>query len=721
MLESRTYRFGPFVLEPATHRLLRGSEEVALPPKAFELLLVLVRERGQVLSRDRLLDAVWPETAVTENTLTQRVKEVREALGDDPQAPRFIRTIPRVGYRFVAPVEEASPGVDLGRAPPATDSGPVGEPRGNEPVRPDDLEDGPTMGPANTVADAVPRRGRSTVAVAAAAVAAVGLAIVALWTRSPEGSPEPTHRLLSTFDGSHRSASFSPDGRLLAFLMEVDGTAQVWVRPLDGDRIVQVTSGPTAASRPRWSPRGDQIVFARENAGIWSVPPLGGQARQIIPEGHSPNFSADGNALVFEKGSRAPVSRRWGIWLANADGTNARQVDGVPDKPFWGEPAFPALSPDGEWIAFFRTSTGPRGDLWVVRTAGGGARRLTFDEREGGAPAWTADSRFVIFPSERRGGRTLWRVPLDGGTLEPLTSGAGAEDEPALSADGRALAYTHSRDHYAIVVMNLAATERRVLVERPSPLVLPRVSSVGDRVVFFMPVGADTHLFTMAVDGSGVRQLTHGDGQENIHPSWSWDAEFIYYYRQKPEPTFRRMRADGRDDATLVEGWRWTTHPDGQVDPSGQRAVYTRVHGDTGEYEKDTTYVRDLASGRQWALASPHLHQVRWSRDGRHVMGQRHDSTIAICPVDGGTCRVLTRGGRAVWTHDGSRVYFQRPLDSRHAELWSIGSDGSDETKLGVVGPFHPLSPNHEVTSDGRILWTEFRQGRRELWLMQWR
>ena len=106
MVPKVRYQFGPFVLDSAAWRLLRGPVELPLTPKAFEVLVLLVRERHRGLTKRELFDAVWPDTAVTENTLTQRIREIRDALGDDPQEPRYIRTIPRVGYQFVHETEE---------------------------------------------------------------------------------------------------------------------------------------------------------------------------------------------------------------------------------------------------------------------------------------------------------------------------------------------------------------------------------------------------------------------------------------------------------------------------------------------------------------------------------------------------------------------------------------------------------------------------------------
>jgi DNA-binding winged helix-turn-helix (wHTH) protein len=87
MPETVRYRFGPFLLEPSLWRLLRDSAEIALPPKAFDILVLLVRARDRVLTKQELLDAVWQDTAVTDNTLSQRIREIREALEDDAQEP----------------------------------------------------------------------------------------------------------------------------------------------------------------------------------------------------------------------------------------------------------------------------------------------------------------------------------------------------------------------------------------------------------------------------------------------------------------------------------------------------------------------------------------------------------------------------------------------------------------------------------------------------------
>jgi DNA-binding winged helix-turn-helix (wHTH) protein/TolB-like protein/Tfp pilus assembly protein PilF len=106
--KNRIYRFGEFTLDVSEHRLLRENEEIYLQPKTFETLLYLIEHHGHLATKKELLDALWADTFVTENALSRCIKEVREALGDDAHQPRYVRTVPRLGYKFIADVKVAS-------------------------------------------------------------------------------------------------------------------------------------------------------------------------------------------------------------------------------------------------------------------------------------------------------------------------------------------------------------------------------------------------------------------------------------------------------------------------------------------------------------------------------------------------------------------------------------------------------------------------------------
>src|SRR5215510_1083398 len=114
---NQCYEFGPFRLATAEHRLYRNGEVVLLPPKEFDLLLLLVQNPGQVMNRESLIKALWPNTVVEEANLNVHISALRKALAESQGEQRYIETLPRLGYRFIAPVTEVG-----GMAPLSSDS-----------------------------------------------------------------------------------------------------------------------------------------------------------------------------------------------------------------------------------------------------------------------------------------------------------------------------------------------------------------------------------------------------------------------------------------------------------------------------------------------------------------------------------------------------------------------------------------------------------------------
>src|SRR5262245_43562870 len=112
--ENNLYEFGPFHLDTAERLLLRNSLPVPLAPKVFDTLVALVQHSGHLLTKDELMQKVWPDSFVEEVNLTVNISALRKALGDDQNGQRYIDTVPKKGYRFVAPVRElANNGAEL--------------------------------------------------------------------------------------------------------------------------------------------------------------------------------------------------------------------------------------------------------------------------------------------------------------------------------------------------------------------------------------------------------------------------------------------------------------------------------------------------------------------------------------------------------------------------------------------------------------------------------
>ncbi|HEX8335439.1 MAG TPA: tetratricopeptide repeat protein [Pyrinomonadaceae bacterium] len=157
----RVYEFGPFRLHPLRRVLLRDGSPVALTAKVFDTLLVLVERAGRVVAKDELMAALWPDTAVEENNLTQHVSMLRKALGERAGAHRYVVTVPGRGYSFVEPVREVVPEVvpEERRAGSPAVAGP----------------------PAVEVRRVAPRMPRPSLALALCVAAAVGAVAVYVW------------------------------------------------------------------------------------------------------------------------------------------------------------------------------------------------------------------------------------------------------------------------------------------------------------------------------------------------------------------------------------------------------------------------------------------------------------------------------------------------------------------------------------------------------------
>jgi Tol biopolymer transport system component len=524
----------------------------------------------------------------------------------------------------------------------------------------------------------------------------------------------PQQQLVSTFAGSHRSASFSPDGKRIAFINDVNDVPQVWIKGLPDGEPRQLTIGEARAGRPRWSPNGNDIAYVRRlegNSAIWLISAEGGEPRKIIEGGRNPNWSWDGKRLVFE--------REYDVWTSNVDGSDQRRLEGVPTEDLLLEDRNPAFSPDGSLIAFFEKDKGPMGDIWVVPSIGGQARQLTFDANLGGTPAWTADGKFIVFSSVRGGSRTLWKVPVAGGAPEPVLASAGEDTEPEISRDGRQLIYTNTRNNFILAITDPLSGKTTTLTESRLDLVNPTFSPQGDKVLFFKVAGdGDTHVFSINTDGSGLTQITKTEGDRSVHPQWSGDGSAIYFYQLRPSLSFRKQQIGSAQSSEVVAGWEWGTQNGARVDPEGKRIVYSKL--DKGSAA--ATMIRNIASGTESAFTVA-LRHPGWSPDGKFVIGdaipgRRLDlAEIVICPVEGSDCRKLTRGYNPLW-RDDSRIYFFRQSHFRDGEeLWSISLEGKDEKKIMDLRPMHPIGAFYDASRSGQITWVQFQRSRNELWL----
>ena len=456
----------------------------------------------------------------------------------------------------------------------------------------------------------------------------------------------------------------------------------------------------------RWSPSGDRIYF-NYDGGVWSVPAIGGTPRRVVARGKNPSLSTDGAALVYE-GLGTPDGDL-GIWLASADGAKPRRVLSRP----YSIASTPVVAPDGRSIVFFRSSGGPLGDLWIVPSAGGAPRRLTFDDAEAGSPTWTPDGKFVIFFSKRAGSRTLWSISAAGGDATPITTGAGEDSDPQISLDGRRMIYTNVRNRFSLEALDAATGRRALLTESRALMSAPRFSPDGDRITFFRETDAGIHVFTISVDGRDIRQLTEQKGERNLLPRWSAKGDTLFFSQVLPKPSFRRVPVVG-GDSTEVGPWPWDAWV--ELDPQERAIVYRKANA---------TILRWMGSGLERTLSRT-ISRPRWSPDGQTIVGtevvrllDRIAWNVVACQISSESCRIVTKGHAPVPSPDGRALYFMRPKKLGMQELWVTDLQRGDERYLGEIGPFRlpdlfiDVSPQHVVT------WAAFHEGKPETWIAE--
>jgi len=576
--------------------------------------------------------------------------------------------------------------------------------------------------PAEDRQTAAPRRSILAVALAlgTAAVVIGSTFYISSWLSHRRGAQRSAHvatlELISSFAGSHRWPALSPDGRMLAFVSDAAGTPQVWVKNLSSGDPIQITFGDRPVVRPRWAARGDRIIFSIQGGGIWSVAPLGGGPRRIVEHGWNADLSPDGERLVFERRSQ--------VWVAKADGTGITPLSDLPQAvmPFYGD-TWPTFSPDGRSIAVFLGEEGRYGDYWVIPSQGGKALRLTTDLAEGGAPAWTPDGNFLVFPSARAGSTNLWRVPVSGGVPEALTTGAGDDLDPAVTPDGRAVLFTNVKRTWALVVHDLRSGVRKTLLEKRTHLAFPRYSADGGRIAFFgRNSRGDTHLFVMHSDATNLTAVTDGAGELNIMPQWAHDGQALYFYQVRPTRTFRRVPVSGGATREIAP-WSWSRQQAAAVDPRGREALYSAMDRGLVQYSR----ARDLESGQETTLPVA-LYAMRFSRDGRWIAGVSNEGEVVVCEISVTRCRPLTPENEygvpaLAWSGDGTRLFFLRHTSARIlGELMSVGVEGGVAQTHGPIGPFQlPFLLWMDASPRDEIVFALCREGPYELWMAKLR
>jgi len=616
---TREFYLGPWLVQPSLGRLSLGGRDVQVRPKVMDLLVYLADVPGSVVSKETLLDDVWHTDAISESALTRTITELRAALGDDAGSPRILETIPKRGYRLIAPVR------------------PVPSPQG--------------IHPNHRLAPVV-------IGLAALLIAAT-LALLVFVIDSSESKYAVRLKPLTTLRGQEGQPSFSPDGKQVALVWsgEADDNFDVYIKTLDGESPVRVTTAPEPDRSPAWSPDGRAIAFVRDSkrgVELYVTSVSGGSERIVatLRRRRTParqrilDWSFDGRALVVvdqdspdEPFYIASVSLETGEW---------QKLTSPP--PGSSGDINPAVSPDGRRLAFARSIAPGTADIHIVSMKGGEPDRLTFDDIFISGLTWSEDGGSLVFSSERgamAGAGGLWRIRVAASRsrAEPQQiRGIGQRAiVPVIARRGGLLAYL---EHFQDTNLWRIAMNGR---ESPQPLIastreenLPDYSADGARIAFSSNRSGNWETWIAEADGSKARQVTSFAAA----PAWAS---------------------------------RWS--PDGRL-----LAFHHAVEGNSDIY----TITPEGSSLRRLTSEPSAEETPSWCRDGRSIyLSSNRSGMFEIWKVTINQTAPplqLTHGGglNPRESADGQRVFYVKGMDSA-LEIWSAAVDGGAETR--VLGP----------------------------------
>jgi Tol biopolymer transport system component len=499
---------------------------------------------------------------------------------------------------------------------------------------------------------------------------------------------------LSFGEGLEEWPAWSPDGAQLAYVAEVDGYRQLFVRPMPGGGERQLTQGRRDHIQPAWSPDGARIAFVRgatatgklepseadgyyfEGAELWTLEPGSGEETKLFDNGFNPSYSPDGRRMAFD----ALLAGGQRVWVSDTRGRNPRQVSSdsseavVHTQPRW--------SPDGSKLVFRRIEK-LKSDIAVADAATQAVTRITDDYVFDLDPTWSPDGRSIYFSSSRGGGLNLWRVPVGptgapAGPAEQLTTGAGEDVQSTLHPDGRRLVFAVRGIHSDLWRLPVSPETGRTTGAPEPVLGTTRVESRGawspdGRWMAFNSDRTGEMNIWLRDSAGGERRITSGPGGD-YQPTWSPDGTMLVFFSARGGNT-DIWRVDLADTVLtrLTDDPALDTNP--FYSPDGKRIAFVSDRSGRSEVwlmNADGSGQRQVASVGCWG------HFLLWTKDGRAVVFRgESERQIEIYRVDVESGK-LTRLPPVM---SGAHMSFS-PSQSlimdvtSHKVLWAHPSDG---------------------------------------------
>lgn len=682
--------FADFRLDPVEKVLLRDGGPIPLTPKVFDTLQILVEKAGHLVEKDELMRLLWQDRYVEEGNLTSNVKMLRRALGDDAAHPRFIETVPRRGYRFIAEVHRSLPETQSNREP-------FTKPTGH----------------------------RSYLAIGGLQLTAVLLIILivgfgGIWYARSKTADSDVPLLINEFSAEKLStngkavhAIISPDGKNVIYTNGIEGKQSVWLRQLADGSNTQII--PPSSDRYDWleiSPDGDTLFFARrpqsadKPRSIYRLPLLGGVPKELVDETEGwMSVAADGTKISFV---RCPErdDEFCSLWIADAaDGKNQKKVASRSRPIRIGDNQ---ISADGKSITFAvgqsQNSANEFGLAEVdIETAS--ERKITpesffnikslVDLPDRSGLLMTASR----IPNKHYG---IWFISRSTGKAELLTRDSENYHDLSLDSQSRTLVATQVRQGFRLVVLDVENPDlSRNLSDASRAAFAP-----DGRILYSSLLSGNDEIWSINSDGVGQRQLTNNPADEGT-PLSTPDNKFIFFASNRTGASqIWRMNADGSDQMQITKiagGTPIYVSPDGEwlLFHHALDKTLWRVPAKGGE-------AREIASKRAPAFAiSPDGTQAAY-------FSEQGKSIEVISLADSGIVKSLSiTAERPVvhllaWMPAGNEIAFISAETEPKFILRSQPLDGLPSRKIADLGSerinslsFAPDGKNFTITQGG--------------------
>jgi len=530
------------------------------------------------------------------------------------------------------------------------------------------------------------------------------------------------------------SPSFSPDNKQVAYAW--DGNRRnfdIYIKPLAGAAPRRLTDNAAHDIDPAWSPDGSQIALLRvspDKTEVLILPSTGGVEKVIAnlaaspsrwhpeePENNGaagPVWSPNGSyLLVAASFGNDPLIRILKIYLDGKEEALTTPGAGAIDTT-------PRISPSGDFIAFTRNWSADSFDLYVMSSRGGNPVRLTSDRSYIQGLAWLDDHN-LTYSSNRVGNLRLWQISRSGGDSSPVSVGGAQPQWPAVSRDGRQLAFVEPVSEASIWRLPLnrkePSSEAEPFISSAGQDHSPAYSSDGKKLAFVSDRSGTSQIWTADSDGSNQTQLTNFKTSSLGSPKWSANGRRIVFDGATTgQPAIWLIDADGNNLHRL------NSSTEGQYLPSWSRDGHWVYFCSIGNTDSGL-WKQDPDSGQAMELTKQTFFDAVESSDGRTLYVQRPRGGTWQLPSTGGIPQPVPElaaidSGR-YWTMLGDTIYFVRQ-DKRPHQLESFNLASRKFQKLATIAaPLLVGTPGLSISpKDDSILFVQ-RDHRRSSIMLQ--